>query len=125
MGERELGTWLLSVAGILKGFLFNILVALKKNHHQKKKKPKPQNLPASQNKRDSSSCLCRTPGLRVVWEHLVSLKHSPLERPFSSRSLCLLGRTLDWKNNRVSCQIPLISVAAVAAAAICFSQMDI
>lgn len=30
MGERELGTWLLSVAGILKGFLFNILVALKK-----------------------------------------------------------------------------------------------
>lgn len=125
MGERELGTWLLSVAGILKGFLFNILVALKKIT-TKKKKPKPKNLPASQNKRDSSPCLCHTPRLRVVWEHLVSLKHSPLERPFSSRSLCLLGRTLDWKNNRVSCQIPLISVAAVvAAAAICFSQMDI
>lgn len=42
MGERELGTWLLSVAGILKGFLFNILVALKKNHHQKKKTQTPK-----------------------------------------------------------------------------------
>lgn len=124
MGERELGTWLLSVAGILKGFLFNILVALKKSTTNPP--PKPKNLPASQNKSDSSRCLCHAPGLRVVWEHLVSLKHSPLERPFSSRSLCLLGRTLDWKNNRVSCQIPLISVAAVAAAAaICFSQMNI
>lgn len=44
MGERELGTWLLSVAGILKGFLFNILVALKKKKSttNKKKNPKPK-----------------------------------------------------------------------------------
>lgn len=78
MGERELGTWLLSVAGILKGFLFNILVALKKKAPPPPptKKPKPKNLPASQNKRDSSRCLCHAPGLRVVWEHLVSLKQS-------------------------------------------------
>lgn len=77
MGERELGTWLLSVAGILKGFLFNILVALKKKKAPPtKKKPKPKNLPTSQNKRDSSRCFCHAPGLRVVWEHLVSLKQS-------------------------------------------------
>lgn len=43
MGERELGTWLLSVAGILKGFLFNILVALKKKKAPPtKKNPKPK-----------------------------------------------------------------------------------
>lgn len=44
MGERELGTWLLSVAGILKGFLFNILVALKKKKAPptKKKTPNPK-----------------------------------------------------------------------------------
>lgn len=78
MGERELGTWLLSVAGILKGFLFNILVALKKKKKAPptKKKPQTQNLPTSQNKRDSSRCFCHAPGLRVVWEHLVSLKQS-------------------------------------------------
>lgn len=88
-------------------------------------KKKLKNLPVSHNKRHSSLSFRYAPGLRGVWEHLVSLKRSPLERPFSSRSLCLLGRTLDWKNNRVSCQIPLISVAAVAVAAVCFSGMNI
>lgn len=90
-------------------FLFNILFALKKF----------ASVPE-----DRIQCLrvwCAW--VRVVWWELhIALKSTPQQQPFSTRSLCLLGKILDWKNKSFSCQIPLISSSSSSSSNLVLSD---